>query len=89
MANRSLSAVLAFMCIHFSLSVFVYPEFILRSTQQAHWEVVLFGSLVELFFMWILLKGLRVFPNQDMIDILSNRGPDGLGWFSFRSACIC
>ncbi|MBG9587440.1 GerAB/ArcD/ProY family transporter [Cytobacillus firmus] len=63
-----------FIIMYVSLNHLFYPDLIFQLTNYGHWEVVLFQGLLQLFLIWIYIKGLSYFPQQDIIDICLKLG---------------
>ncbi|RXZ83233.1 hypothetical protein EBB07_07875 [Paenibacillaceae bacterium] len=72
--DKSMGVVLIYFLMQLGIIFFVYPEFIMESTSEAHWLPILFGVIVNLCVMSIYLKGLSYFPNMDIIAIYSSFG---------------
>ncbi|MGD6992103.1 GerAB/ArcD/ProY family transporter [Sutcliffiella horikoshii] len=58
-----------FIIMYVSLNHLFYPDLILQLTNYGHWGVVFCQGLLQLFLIWIYIKGLSYFPHQDVIDI--------------------
>ncbi|MBM7583963.1 hypothetical protein JOC86_000500 [Bacillus pakistanensis] len=65
---------IVFIIIHLSFGYLVYPNLIYELTKTAHWEVVMFQGFLQLILIWIYIKGLNYFPQNDVIDIYSKMG---------------
>ncbi|MGG1677726.1 GerAB/ArcD/ProY family transporter [Neobacillus sp. NRS-1170] len=63
-----------FIIMYLSLNHLFYPDLIFQLTNSGHWEVVLCQGLLQLFLIWIYIKGLSYFPQQDVIDIYLKMG---------------
>ncbi|MGP9043957.1 GerAB/ArcD/ProY family transporter [Cytobacillus kochii] len=63
-----------FIIMYVSLNHLFYPDLIFQLTNYGHWEVVLFQGLLQLLLIWIYIKGLSYFPQQDVIDICLKMG---------------
>ncbi|MEC2053780.1 GerAB/ArcD/ProY family transporter [Peribacillus psychrosaccharolyticus] len=72
--DKSLQVICMGAMSHLGLMFFIYPERIITSTHQGHWEPILIQSLIFIFFLWLYLKGLSYFPQQDIISILKGIG---------------
>ncbi|MBO0997589.1 GerAB/ArcD/ProY family transporter [Bacillus sp. SD075] len=65
---------IVFILIHLSFGYLVYPDLIYGLTRTAHWEVIMCQSLLQLILIWIYIKGLNYFPENDVIDIYLKMG---------------
>ncbi|MCQ6266700.1 spore germination protein [Fictibacillus sp. WQ 8-8] len=63
-----------FIIIHLSFGYLVYPNLVYVLTKTAHWEVVMCQCFLELVLIWIYMKGLNYFPENDVIDIFLKMG---------------
>lgn len=63
-----------FIIMYVSLNHLFYPDLIFQLTNSGHWEVVLSQGMLQLFLIWIYIKGLNYFPQQDVIDIYLKMG---------------
>jgi hypothetical protein len=63
-----------FIIMYLSFGYLIYPNQIYLLTNTAHWEAVICLGLLQLFLIWIYVKGLNYFPKHDIIDILSQIG---------------
>lgn len=58
-----------FIIIHLSFGYLLYPNLIYALTKTGHWEVVMCLGFLQLILIWIYIKGLNYFPQNDVIDI--------------------
>jgi hypothetical protein len=58
-----------FIIMYVSLNHLFYPDLVLQLTNYGHWGVVFCHGLLQLLLIWIYIKGLSYFPQQDVIDI--------------------
>ena len=72
--SLKLQIVLLFIIMHVSLHHLFYPDLIFHITNSGHWGVVLCQGLLQLILIWIYIKGLSYFPQQDVIDIYLKMG---------------
>lgn len=70
---------LVFIIINLSFGYLVYPNLIYMIAKTAHWEVVMYQCLLQLFLIKIYIKGLNYFPDYDVIDIFKRMGK----WVAF------
>jgi hypothetical protein len=63
-----------FIIMYVSLHHLFYPDLVFHLTNSGHWEVVLCQGLLQLFLIWIYIKGLSYFPQHDVIDIYLKMG---------------
>ncbi|SFD54782.1 Spore germination protein [Bacillus sp. OV194] len=63
-----------FIIINLSFGYLVYPNLIYVLTKTAHWEVVMCQCFLQLILIWIYIKGLNYFPENDVIDIYLKMG---------------
>ncbi|WP_028608798.1 GerAB/ArcD/ProY family transporter [Paenibacillus harenae] len=71
---KPLSLAVTFIYIHLSMSFFLFPEFLLTSTDAGFWQPLVINALLQLAFLLLLLIGLRKFPNRDAIEIVNPMG---------------
>ncbi|TXK85677.1 GerAB/ArcD/ProY family transporter [Paenibacillus sp. N3.4] len=69
MTNKSVLTM--FVIVHISLYFYVYPVKMIEATSKGHWEPILVGFLTEFTCIWVYLKGLSVFPGEDIVDIFN------------------
>jgi spore germination protein (amino acid permease) len=72
--DKSLQVICMGLMSHLGLIFFIYPEIIFTSTQKGHWEPILIQCLIFILFLWLYLKGLSYFPQQDIFSILKGIG---------------
>ncbi|MGG1678624.1 Ger(x)C family spore germination protein [Neobacillus sp. NRS-1170] len=72
--TKQLQIGIIFFNIHLSFGYLVYPNLLYAVAKTGHWEMVLCQGLLQLILIWIYMKGLDYFPNNDVIAILLNMG---------------
>ncbi|KRE59452.1 GerAB/ArcD/ProY family transporter [Paenibacillus sp. Soil750] len=70
---RNLQVVVIYIITHLGLIFFMYPTDILASTREAYWIPVGLGYLVHITVIFIYLKGLSYFKNQNIHQVLINK----------------
>ncbi|MBD2872279.1 GerAB/ArcD/ProY family transporter [Paenibacillus arenilitoris] len=73
-SDKSLHIVLLYCLTQLGVIYFVYPEDIIASAEEGHWLPVVLGIFVNLIVTAAYMKGLRYFPKQDLIGILTGVG---------------
>ena len=58
-----------FIIMNLGTAFYLYDKLIYSSTNRGHWEVILCQGLLQLFLIWLYIKGLKKFPKKDIIDI--------------------
>ncbi|MBN3543858.1 GerAB/ArcD/ProY family transporter [Fictibacillus barbaricus] len=72
--TQRIQIVIVFILIQLSIGYLVYPNLIYALTKTAHWEVVMFQGFLQWILIWIYIKGLNYFPENDVIDIYLKMG---------------
>lgn len=72
--SQKLQIGFVFIIMYISLNHLMYPKLIYELTDTGHWEVVVCQGLLQLTLIWIYIKGLSYFPQQDVIDIYLKMG---------------
>ncbi|NOU65125.1 GerAB/ArcD/ProY family transporter [Paenibacillus sp. LMG 31461] len=70
---KNMQVAVVYIITHLGLIFFLYPTDIIASTQEAHWAPVLVGYVIHITVVFIYLKGLSYFGNQNIIQILINK----------------
>lgn len=69
--KKSNLVVILFLIAHIGVIFYIYPLKIMSSIGYGHWLPVLITVSFQLVFLFVYLKGLSYFPNQDLISIFS------------------
>lgn len=72
--TQRIQIVIVFILIQLSIGYLVYPNLIYELTKTAHWELVMCQGFLQLVLIWIYIKGLNYFPENDVIDIYLKMG---------------
>jgi hypothetical protein len=72
--TQRIQIVIVFILIQLSIGYLVYPNLNYVLTKTAHWEVVIFQGFLQLILIWIYIKGLNYFPENDVSDIFLKMG---------------
>jgi hypothetical protein len=68
-----------FIIMHMGNIFFLYVKLVYLTTNSGHWEVVMTQSLIQFLLMWLYIKALSRFPQNDIIDIYLKAGK----WIAF------
>ncbi|USK31199.1 spore germination protein (plasmid) [Bacillus sp. CMF21] len=72
--DKSLCVVLMYILIHLGLIFFLYPGNIIESTDAGHWIPISIGVSIHFIVIFLYMKGLSYFPNEDIITIFLRAG---------------
>ncbi|MFE1243282.1 GerAB/ArcD/ProY family transporter [Fictibacillus sp. NPDC058756] len=72
--TRRLQIGITFIIIQMSFGYLIYPDLIYELTNTAHWELVMSHGIVQLFLIWVYIKGLSYYPQNDIVDIFLKIG---------------
>jgi spore germination protein (amino acid permease) len=72
--DRSLGVCIIYILCQTGLILFLYPADIIDSSSEGQWAAVLLGFVIHFSMIMLLLKGLSLFPDRDMIMIYLNHG---------------
>lgn len=71
---KSLPVMLIYFLTHLGLIFFMFPSNIIESTEQGHWLPIVIGIIVHFVFLYVYMKGLSYFPEQNLINIYDRIG---------------
>jgi hypothetical protein len=72
--DNSLYVILIYLLTQLGVIFFIYPEYIIRSTEEAHWIAIVVGVIINVIIVAVYLKGLSYFKNKDIIDAYFSLG---------------
>jgi spore germination protein (amino acid permease) len=58
-----------YLLTHLGLIFFLYPGDVIASTESGHWLPIMIGEIVHFIVIIMYMKGLSLFPNEDIIQI--------------------
>ncbi|KRE93112.1 hypothetical protein ASG89_06295 [Paenibacillus sp. Soil766] len=84
---KNFQVAVVYILTHLGLIFFVYPTDIIASTREAHWAPVLVGFTIHITVIFIYLKGLGYYRNQNIVQILINKNKF-LAWLTLFPAFL-
>jgi hypothetical protein len=72
--SKGWNVTVAFLAVHLSLILYLYPENMISVAHFGHWAYILAGFALELILLRFYLAGLAAFPGEDLLGIVRKYG---------------